>query len=120
MLASKPAAAGTSPGTGANPPCNLAAATTRMMWACALVTARVTVASTTRSLELWSHMLRAPSGRDIAAPPAPSREASPPSAIAAPAPKGEPSAPAAPAHRTPFASYRSSGGHATAQVIVSD
>ena len=120
MLASKPADTSMSPGTGANPPHNLAAATTRMMWACALATARVTVASTTRSLELWSHMLRAPSGRGTAVPPASSGDASPPSAIAAPVPKGEASAAAAPADRTPFASYRSSGGHAAAQVIVSD
>jgi hypothetical protein len=120
MLASKPAGTSLSPRPGADPPCNLAAVTTRLMWACALATARVTVASTTRSLELWSHMLCTPSGRGTAAAPASSGDASPPSAIAAPVPKDETSAAAAPADRTPFASYRSSGGHAAAQVIVSD
>jgi hypothetical protein len=119
MPASKPAGTSVSPGTGTKPPYNLAAVTTRMMWTCALATARVAVASTTGSLALWSHMLRAPSGRDAAPPPASGGDASSPSA-AAPGPKGEALAAAAPADRTPFASYRSSGGHAAAQVIVSD
>jgi hypothetical protein len=117
MLARKPA------GTGADPPYNLAAATTRMMWACAFATARVTVASTARNLELWSRMLRAPSGRagrGTAVPSASGGDAPPPSAVAAAVPEGQTSAATSPADRTPFASYRSSGGHAAAQVIVSD
>src|SRR5688572_13207250 len=114
MLATKPAGTSTGSGTGANLPYNLAAATTGMMWTCALATARVTVASTARGLELWSHMLRGPAGLDQNAAP-------PPSAAAAAVPESETSAPGvpAPADPIPFASYRSSGGHASAQVIVS-
>ena len=114
MLATKPTGASTSP------PYNLAAATTQMMWTCALATVRVTVASAARGLELWSHMLRrscelhALGGlRD--------RGASPPhSATGAAPPDPEGSAATAAAEPIPFARYRSSGGHAAAQVIVSD
>ena len=103
MLATKP--------VGSNPPCNLAAATTGMMWACALATARVTVASTARGLDLWTHMLRGPAGLDQNAAP-PASTVPEPEAPAAGAP--------APADPIPFASYRSSGGHASTQVIVSN
>jgi hypothetical protein len=117
MLATKPAGTSTRPCPGANPPYNLAAATTEMMWACALATARVTVASTARGLEVWSHMLRAPAGRlagqDAAPPPA--------AAVAAvPEPAASVASVPAPAEPIPFASYRSSGGHAATHVIVSD
>ena len=88
-----------------------------MMWACALATARVTVASTARGLELWSHMLRAPAGlADQDAAPPPSAAA----AAAVPEPEASAATAPAPADPIPFASYRSSGGHAAAQVIVSD
>jgi hypothetical protein len=122
MLATKPAETGTTAGTtsGAMPPYNLAAATTAMMWACALATARVTVASTARGLALWSHMLRVPADglRERAAEAEPAPQAA--GTSAAPRPE-EPAAIApTPANATPFASYRSSGGHAAAQVTVSD
>jgi hypothetical protein len=123
MLATKPAGASTVTSPGASPPYSLAAATTHMMWACALATARVTVASTARSLELWSHLLRAPSGladRGAAAPCASGGTASPEHAASPAAPQGKASAATAPADTTPFASYRSSGGHAAAQVTVSE
>jgi hypothetical protein len=117
---------GTEPRRGdARPAYNLAAATTDMMWACALATTRTAVASTARGLALWTEMLRAP----IVGPPfwrfplvpllsgphasaeAGQHGASAPDAANAAAAPGE-----APA----FASYRSSGGHAAAQVTVSD
>src|SRR5262245_16971455 len=66
MLATKPAETGPGSITGSTsgtiPSYSLAAATSDMMWACALATVRVTVASAARGLELWSHLLRAPGG----------------------------------------------------------
>lgn len=119
MLDKQPASA------DANPPYNLAAATAKMMWACALATTHVTVASTARGLELWSQLLRAPDAAPIQAPSVPvgEQEAAPsePAADpAVPAPEAEAAAAAgaAPGEPNAFASYRSSGGHAAAQVTV--
>jgi hypothetical protein len=112
MLATKPA--------GASPRFNLAAATTQLMWTCALATARVTVASAARGLELWSHVMRR--SCELHAPAAPwHRGAAPPSSAAGAAPPESSGAAATPpAEPIPFASYRSSGGHAAAQVRVRD
>jgi hypothetical protein len=86
----------------------LAAATTEIMWACAFATARVSIASTARSLELWSQLLGTPMGiADHAAmPPSPG------------APAAESMPFTVPAGAIPFASYRSSSGHAAAQVTL--
>jgi hypothetical protein len=112
MLATKPA--------GTHPSYNLAAATTDLMWACALATARVTVASTARGLELWSQMLRAPAGQlplRLAAASGPGRDLPPEPTSAAATPEQESAAAgAAPGEPIAFASYRSAGGHAAAQV----
>jgi hypothetical protein len=101
MLATKPA--------GTHAAHTLAAATTEIMWACAFAMARMAVASTAHSLELWSHMLYPPTGRPDQPAPLPASET---------AGKRQPSG--APAGAIPFARYRSSGGHAAAQVIVSE
>jgi hypothetical protein len=114
-------------GPGAKPPRNLAEAATRMVWACALATARIGVASTARGLELWSHALRAPpeplpsppslAEAERTAPAVPDEaNASDPTEAAAPAAPERP----APAEAVAFASYRSAGGHAAAQVTVAD
>jgi hypothetical protein len=84
----------------------LAAATSEIVWACAFATARVSIASTARGLELWSQLL----GPPIALA---DQAAAPPSSDT-PAAAGLPST--APAD-IPFASYRSSSGHAAAQVM---
>jgi hypothetical protein len=120
MLATKPASTGA--GIGAKPPYNLAAATAAMMWTCAFATARVTVASTARGLELWSYMLRAPRVLRTPTEPLDQGAGPPPAATTATllAPGSSPAGPSAPAVPVPFASYRSSGGHAAAQVVVSD
>ena len=108
----------------ARPPYNLAAATTEMMWACALATTRAAVASTARGLALWTEVLRSP----IAGPPFWSIPLVPlPSGPHAPTEAGQhgasvrdaADAAAAPVETPAFASYRSSGGHAAAQVTVS-
>src|SRR5262245_8611808 len=127
MLGNKPACA------DANSPHNLAAATAEMMWACALATTRITVASTARSLELWSRMLHTPAAAPNWAPAAaPAIEHSmehaapsePAAAVTAPVPDAEAATAAAPGESSsepsPFASYRSAGGHAAAQVTVSN
>jgi hypothetical protein len=101
MLAPKPAGTGT--------PYDPVAATQAIMWACALATARVAAASTFRSLELWSQLLRA--GRPAqGCAPMPATAAS----TDAPADPGPSSTP------FPPVSYRSSSGHAAAQIVVSD
>jgi hypothetical protein len=78
-----------------NAPLQLSHATARMMRACALAAARSWSVPVLGGLSLWSQVLRVPTP--------------PPSAGPA---VGQPPAPAA------FASYRSGGGHAVAQVIV--
>jgi hypothetical protein len=108
----------------ARTPYNLAAATTEMMWACAIATTRAAVASTARGLALWTEMLRAP----IVAPPFwripllpllsgphASTDAGQHGASARDAANAATASGEAPA----FASYRSSSGHAAAQVTVS-
>lgn len=101
----------------------LTVATTEIMWAAAVATTRTAVASTARSLELWSQMLRTPAGSSpwsfFARPPAPRK---PDAAAAPPLAPLAPSAPAMAAEQAleepaAFASYRSSSGHAAAQVV---
>jgi len=125
---------------------SVAAATTEMMWAVALATTRASFASTAHGLALWSRMLHAPIGPwslvtsslvtspliagPFAGNPAIALAAS---AIAASASSGSPAAASGPSTETTqaaapadapaeeaaaFASYRSSGGHASAQVIT--
>ena len=125
---------------------SVAAATTEMMWAVVLATTRVSFASTAHGLALWSRMLHAPVGPwslvtgplvtspliagPFAGNPAIALAAS---AIAASASSGSPAAASGPSTETTqaaapadapaeeaaaFASYRSSGGHASAQVIT--
>jgi hypothetical protein len=98
----------------------LAAAAAEMVWAVALAATRVAVVSTAHSLALWSQMLRAPAlyaplgpwsiarGPFLPGPKAAAAPAEAPAQDAAPA--------AAPMGGPAFASYRSSGGHAAAQV----
>ena len=120
---------------------SVAAATTEMMWAVVLATTRVSFASTAHGLALWSRMLHAPVGPWslvtgplvtsplIAGPFA----GNPAIALAASASSGSPAAASGPSTETTqaaapadapaeeaaaFASYRSSGGHASAQVIT--
>jgi hypothetical protein len=98
-----------------------AAAATEIMWAVALATTRAAAASTAHSLALWAHILRAPA---LCLPPGPWSTAHGPFGTNPQPTTGAPtdvparnSAPeAAPAEAPAFASYRSSGGHATAQV----
>jgi hypothetical protein len=112
-------------------PKSVAVATTEMMWAIALATTRASIASTTRGLALWSRLMRAPIGPwSLIVSPlgCSSRHSHDPSAVSASAaaPSGasaEATARAAPAdaageETAAFASYRSSGGHAAAQVIT--
>jgi hypothetical protein len=108
-----------------------------MMWAVALATTRASFASTAHGLALWSRMLRAPIGPwalvtgsliagsfagDQAIALAASAVSGNPTAASSPsaAEMAQAAAPAdAPAEEAAaFASYRSSGGHASAQVIT--
>jgi hypothetical protein len=97
--------------------------TATMFWTCALAAARVTDALAARGLALWQEML-APVDRGRMRSTPPDVPASPPPpgdkahATADPGPSAEPPKPAAPQAVPAFASYRSDGGHATAQVIV--
>lgn len=109
----------------ASPPChphNLAAATTEMMWACALATARTAFASTTRGLAFWSQMLRTPVApqfwRIAVAPWAEGTSVAVTPSDGSPPAQGVTAAEAPPGDAQAFARYRSSGGHASAQVIV--
>jgi hypothetical protein len=124
MLATKAAETGTASTTdaasAAMPRYNVAAATTEMMWACVVATARVTVASTARGLELWSHLLRAPAG-NLPGLGAGAEAAAQPAGTSSAAERKAPAAIAStPADPTTLASYRSAGGHAATQVTVSD
>lgn len=134
MLGAKPDSA------NANPGYNLAAATAGMMWACAFATSRIAVASAARGLELWSRTLRAgaappfcerarataaaggmPAG--VSAGPslgAPSGPPTPPEAAGGPAGAATVAARPPQAEAGAFASYRSTGGHAAAQVTIAD
>jgi hypothetical protein len=100
---------------------SLALAATEMMWAVALATARAAVASTAHSLALWSHVLQASALRLSPAPwpiaHGPFGGGPSASAGAREEALAQDAAPeAAPAEGSAFASYRSSGGHAAAQV----
>jgi hypothetical protein len=116
-------------------PENVATATTQMMWAVALATTRASLASTAHGLALWSRMLRGPIGpwqltaNSPAHGPDANLDTAPDAAtIATPAsaPAGGSAQEAAstttpadpPGEEAAFASYRSSGGHASAQVIT--
>lgn len=114
------------PHDSANPPCNPAAAATEMMWACALATARASIASTARGLELWSHMLRMPAARPVqpalpaAATPGTPEDEMPLDAASAQQQDAAAAAQPAQGEAAGFASYRSPSGHAAAQVTVSE
>ena len=82
----------------------LADATAEMMRACAFATARAASTSMLQGMSFWSRMLNSPAASSEPAP--------------AQAEETTPQAPAEPQADTAFASYRSSGGHAVAQVIV--
>jgi hypothetical protein len=101
---------------------SIAAATTELMWTVALAATRASVASTARGLALWSRMLRVPIGPW---PLAASSSAVSPGGAAASEASGPDTAeggakPAGTAaeEAAAFASYRSSGGHAAAQIIT--
>jgi hypothetical protein len=110
------------PRNDAGTPRDLAAATREMMWACTLAATRTTVASMSRGLAFWSEMLRSPAGPwtwpfvgPLAGPfalAAVCAARAPQDGPAAETAASEPAAGEAPA----FASYRSSSGHAAAQV----
>lgn len=84
----------------------LADATAEMMRACAFATARAASTSLLQSMSFWSRMLNASAA---SSEPAPAQVQLPPTSA-------ETSTDTA--TDTAFASYRSSGGHAVAQVIV--
>ena len=92
----------------------LADASADMMRACALAVARAVNLSAYQGVSLWSQMLNVP-------PASPWSAWSRALLVASAAPladvAGGPS-PQAPSDGSAFASYRSSGGHAVAQVIV--
>jgi hypothetical protein len=102
----------------------LADATAEMLRACVLLTARTASLSASRSLSLWTQMLaasaRSPWSMQSRLAWAPlqgwaawSRACLPQAEEATPACTAEPPSP-----DPAFASYRSAGGHAVAQVIV--
>lgn len=114
--------------TSSPPHLDLAEAASRIMWTMALATTRAAVATTAHNLALWSLMLRVPPlqmpvDTPPIAPGATSEDTGAPAPASAPAETTAPdnSAPlAAPAEGSTFASYRSSGGHAAAQVTKPD
>lgn len=101
-------------------PCNFAAAATEMMWAVSLASAQTAVASTARSIELWLQMLWAvPSAWPLfASPPGhgQSNSATPGASEAAASANQEHPTGVTSGEAPTFASYRSSSGHAAAQV----
>jgi hypothetical protein len=111
---------------------SVAVAATEMLWAVALATTRASIASTTHGLALWSRMMRVPVGpwSLMGSPPAcrpmppPAAATSSTEAAAASGASAEATAShavtaaAADGDAGAFASYRSSGGHAAAQVIT--
>jgi hypothetical protein len=102
---------------------SVALVTMEMMWAVALATTRASVASTARGLALWSRMLHAPIGSwlPIASPivgPSGS-DGNAAGGAASQETTGNPVLGGTPSEGpATFASYRSSGGHAAAQVIT--
>lgn len=107
---------------------SLAAATAELIWACAFATARVAGTSAVRGASFWWRMLRQPTRRPLwALPHGPGAFPTPDDTARVAAndcPRGhEPIAAAEPdiasaSAEPPFASYRSAGGHAAAQVIL--
>jgi hypothetical protein len=111
---------------------SVAVATTEMMWAVALATTQASIASTAHGLALWTRMLRAPMAplslitSSLARQSGGSRDASLFSAggaTAAGARAQEAGSEAATTdapreEASAFASYRSSGGHAAAQIAT--
>jgi hypothetical protein len=116
------------------PPHNksVAVATAELLWAVALATTRASIVSTAHGLALWARMLRAPAATlpliasAPASQPVGSRDASSiplsgAATSAAPAQKafsGAAPEDAPGEEAAAFASYRSPGGHAAAQVIT--
>jgi hypothetical protein len=99
----------------------LAEATAEMMRACAFATARAASTSMLQGMSFWSRMLHSSAARPTPAFPATWaawNRACIPQADAQ-VDETPPQASAEPPADTAFASYRSSGGHAVAQVIVS-
>jgi hypothetical protein len=98
-----------------------AAVAVRMFWTCAFATARMTDAFAARGHALWRQML-VPAGRRPLRPMPTGSPPSPPGdtadAAEGPAPSVVAPVAAAPQAEPTFASYRSDGGHASAQVIV--
>lgn len=91
-----------------------AAAAADMFWTCAFAAARVADLFAARGLALWRRTLNPPGGRPLqpippAISPSPGHESRP-----------APTQPSVQRAASPpiFASYRSEGGHATAQVVV--
>jgi hypothetical protein len=99
---------------------SIAAATTQMMWSVALATTRASFASTARGLALWSQMLRAPIGpwSLLAGPLAHGATATSGTSTSETADAAAPAADSPDEEAAAFASYRSAGGHASAQVIT--
>jgi hypothetical protein len=95
-----------------------AAAAADLFWTYAFTTARIADLFAARGAALWRRMLSPPRARRVPPmPPATSpRHESWPAANAEPS--IQPTARAEPPAPPVFASYRSEGGHATAQVIV--
>src|SRR5262245_16872937 len=116
MLGTKPSHDGIAPG---NLTYNLADATTHIMWTCALAATRAALVSTARGLAFWSQMLPPPL-RPRALLPRPSASDDPEVAAASRAalPRERAAVGAASDNHPAFASYRSDGGHAAAQVTV--
>lgn len=101
-------------------PASITAATTQMMWSVALATTRASFASTAHGLALWSQMLRAPvSPWSLLTGPLTHGAAA--MSVASTSETADTAAPAADSpgeEAAAFASYRSAGGHASAQVIT--
>jgi hypothetical protein len=98
---------------------SLAAAAAGLFWTWAFAAARVADAFAARGMKLWSQMLSPPRGVPLLPMP-PGLSASPRHRLPTMDPDRapQPPAPAEPPVEPAFASYRSSGGHASAQVVV--
>jgi len=96
----------------------LAETTTEMMRACAFATARAASTFMFQGMSFWSRMIHSAAASSAPAFPATWSRACIPQADAQ-VEETPPQASAEPPADTAFASYRSSGGHAVAQVIVS-
>lgn len=95
----------------------IAGATADMMRACALATARAAGTSMAQGMSFWAQMLQA------SAPPPAAWAACDGGSLSKAVNETDEAPPQEPAEtpaESPFSSYRSSGGHAVAQVIISD